>query len=253
MLRFYAQSFVSATSTISQLAHILRRGEGFSDTHLQELGGALGELHREVEKVDLPMTKRHLQGMKEAILNRNFGNYHTISQQLEELMSRLWDELDMKVFYQIEPAKVRFYQEPEALAGDQVVKAFPSAAAELLEASRCFGVGQYTASVFHAMRGLEPALASMAAVFGISVERQNWQNIVEQIESTLRDLPKNRPPNWKQDLHFYSKAASHFMFLKDAWRNYTMHLHEKYEENVALRLLDNVSSFLKELSVRLHE
>jgi hypothetical protein len=253
VLRFHAQSFVAATGRFSQIAHILSSGHGLRNSHVPELGGMLGELMRECEKVDLPMTLVHLKRIKEGVEKGTFFDPKTMNQQLQELMSRMWDELDSHVFYQIESSKSQYYEQPEKRIGPEISNSFPSATLELIDASKCYAVGRNTACVFHLMRALEVGLACMAAVFGVSSDHTNWQNIIEQIESKIRELSKTKPKNWKEEQEFYSQAASYFMVLKDAWRNYTAHMRGRYDEDEAQRIMDNVIGFLKKLSVKLHE
>ncbi len=253
MLRFYAQSFVSSSSTITQIVQILNRGEGLRDSHFKELGIALGEMMRECQKVDLPMTLAQLKRIKEVLDERTNVTNEGIRQMLHEVVNRLWDELDTHIFYQIESRKSFYYEEPEKFIGPDVSKAFPIATRELIDASKCYAIGRDTACVFHLMRALESGLGCMAKVFGVPSDHTNWQNIIEQIESKVRDLPKTKPKNWKEDQEFYSQAASHFMVLKDAWRNYTAHMRGRYDAEEALRVMDNVLGFMKKLATKLHE
>jgi dihydroxyacetone kinase DhaKLM complex PTS-EIIA-like component DhaM len=253
MLRFYAQSFVSATCTLSQIVHILNRGEGLRDSHAKEIGEALGELSRECEKLDLPMTNAQLKRIKNGIDDGSFFNVAATRQQLFEVINRLWDELESHIFYQLESSKAKFYEKPEEFWGAEVSKAFPSALPELGDAARCYALGRNTACVFHLMRALEIALSCMAKVFGVPSNHTNWHNIIEQIESKIRDLSKAKPRNWKEDQEFYSQAASYFMVLKDAWRNYTAHARGRYGEEEAMRIMNNVCGFMKKLSAKLSE
>jgi hypothetical protein len=208
---------------------------------------------RECEKLDLPMTLAQLKRIKDSVADGSFGSFANMNQQLQELMNRMWDELDLSVFYQIESSKSKYYEQPEIKIGPEISKSFPSATLELIDASKCYGVGRSTACVFHLMRGLEVGLACMARVFGVSADHTNWHNIIEQTEAKIRDMSQTKPKNWKEDQEFYSQAASYFMVLKDAWRNYTAHMRGRYDEEEALRIMDNVFGFLKKLSSKLHE
>ena len=71
----------------------------------------------------------------------------------------------------------------------------------------------------------------------------------------IRDIPNDpaRPADWKEQQEYFSQAASHFMFLKDAWRNYTAHARGKYTEEEADMIIVNVRAFMQKLATRLHE
>jgi hypothetical protein len=93
----------------------------------------------------------------------------------------------------------------------------------------------------------------MAKKFSVPSDHTNWHNVIEQVESRVRELSKTKPQNWKEDQEFYSQAASHFMVLKDAWRNYTAHMRGTYDQTDAKRIMDNVAGFMHKLATRLAE
>jgi hypothetical protein len=86
VLRFYAESFVSAMSTIAQITHILNRQELLSDQHLTELGHALGRLGVNIAELDLPMTTKHLRRMRDDVDANRFHDYKVIEQQLRVVL-----------------------------------------------------------------------------------------------------------------------------------------------------------------------
>jgi len=253
VLKFNAQAFVASSSTIMQIVQILNRGEGLGERHLKALGGALGQLMRECGKLELPMVNALLSRIKAELDSGQDLNVRAMQQQIHELTSRLYDELATSVIYQLEPLKAKQYETPEGFWGSDISRAFPSAMADLVDASKCYGLDRDTAAVFHAMRALEIALGCMARVFAVPADHTNWHNIIEQIEAKVRDLSKTKPKNWKQDQEFYSQAASYFLVIKDAWRNYTAHARGRYDSDEAFRVMNNVCGFMKKLAERLHE
>jgi hypothetical protein len=109
--------------------------------------------------------------------------------------------------------------------------------------------------VFHLMRVLEIGLTVFATRFNVPSSHTNWHNIIEGIEKAVRDMPNDpqRSPDWKDQQEFFSQAASYFMIVKDAWRNYTAHMRGKYTEEEAETMLINVRGFMQKLATRLHE
>ena len=101
-------------------------------------------------------------------------------------------------------------------------------------------------------------LSSYAGVGGWSVcvgrERlnqeypRNWQNAINQIEKAISGLPKT-----DERRASYADAATHFMHVKDAWRNRTMHIGPIYTEEKAQRIFDNAKDFMQVLATRLSE
>lgn len=107
------------------------------------------------------------------------------------------------------------------------------------------------------MRVLEIGLAALGKAFGVSLEHTSWAPAIDQLESGIRNMHKD--PAWKalpdcrEQQEFYAQAASHFGVLKDAWRNYTMHIRGFYSEEQAEQIFDNVKAFMQKLAPRLRE
>jgi hypothetical protein len=107
------------------------------------------------------------------------------------------------------------------------------------------------------MRILEIGLTALGAVFSVSLAHTNWEPAIREIESKIREMHKD--PQWKalpdckEQQEFYAQAASNFGILKDAWRNYTMHIRAKYTETEAEQIYNSVRAFMQKLAERLHE
>lgn len=208
-----------------------------------------------LQELDLKYSVMQLDRLADALekdssSSRLAGTYVEI---IEQLNFRIEDELRGCFFLEINANQVKFYEPIEPLFGTPVDDAFPSASPEIEEAGRCLAVGRYSAAVFHLMRTLEVGLNSLAAAMSVPFRDANWQTIIEQIQSKIRGMSKNDGPDWKVDEQFYSEAAVHFRVLKNAWRNYAMHLHERYDEERAHDIWNSVRGFMRHLAGRLHE
>jgi hypothetical protein len=97
--------------------------------------------------------------------------------------------------------------------------------------------------------------AELEVEFAIPFAYLNWQNIIEPIESAIKDLEKLKAGKYKTDtLKAYSEAARHFRYLKDAWRNSVAHQRVTYEKEEALSIFRHVSEFMVDLvNLGLHE
>ena len=170
-------------------------------------------------------------------------------------MVRLEEDLHKETFLAIPPVRVPYYEPKHPLFGKEVDDNFPSTAFDIAEAGKCYALYRSTACVFHLMRALEIALRAFADRFGVESDRKNWHNIIEGIESKIRVMDKdpNRPVDWKDQQEFYSGAATHFMFIKAAWRNYVAHGRDKSTEEESEKIFGNVREFMRTLATRLRE
>ncbi|MEO7860232.1 MAG: hypothetical protein ABIU05_07265 [Nitrospirales bacterium] len=177
-----------------------------------------------------------------------------MGQRLGNLYERLQDELKKNLFLYVPKEKQRFYIEPHdrfSLDTD----CFPSAKYEIEEAGKCYAAGRNTACVLHLMRILELGLNALAKHFNVPYQHVNWDQIINKLPEKIKAIegmvPK--PEQWRADRQFYSEVALHFQFLKDAYRNYAMHVHETYDESRAFSLFMYTREFMRSLATRVHE
>jgi hypothetical protein len=176
---------------------------------------------------------------------------------LEKLAER---ELKGKAFFYVSADRAKFFPRSDTgfhIFGELVAKAFPSAIRDVSEAGTCLALARGNGCVFHLMRVLEIGLSVLGAVFGVSTAHTNWAPAIEQIESKIRDMHKDAVwksvADYKQQQEFYAQAAAQFGVLKDAWRNYTMHVRGFYTEEEAEQVFNSVKAFMQKLAVKLHE
>ncbi len=140
------------------------------------------------------------------------------------------------------------------LLGKKVAAAFPSAAFDLDEAAKCLALERYTAAVFHLMRVLESGLHILGQAFGVSTQRPDWQNTIDQVGSAIRskkgaaDWPNST--DWRADRESYAQMLSSLEVLKDAWRNSTAHARANHDAKDAHRILHQVEAFMSKLATR---
>lgn len=175
-------------------------------------------------------------------------------QSLEEFRGLLSSELKKRVMLILESGR-QVYFDHGCLFGQRTHDAFPSARGDIQEAGNCYAAGRYTASVFHAMRALEPALRAMADDLGAPCGVEVWHTIIESIESKIRDAAKSLPcgSDKSERLQFLSEAAKEFTYFKDGWRNYVAHGRSVYDAEQALSAINHVKAFMTSLARQLHE
>jgi hypothetical protein len=206
------------------------------------------------DEAPFPMTKIPLERIQRLGDDRQC-TADLIADIFGEAARRLRDEAGIHRLIRLLPERVGYYEQTEPIFGPSVADAFPSASFDIAESGKCFALNRNTACVFHLMRVLEIGLSILAAKFGVPSGHTNWHNIIEGIEKAVRNMgaDPNRPTDWKDQQEFFAQAASGFMFIKDAWRNYTAHARGKYTEDEAETMLINVRAFMQKLATRLHE
>ena len=210
------------------------------------------------QSLELPMSALHATQLLEQVTIPSAPQYldATGADRVVTMLSiTIENELSLRQFFAISPDKSKFYDNNSEPFGADVAVSFRSTSFDATEAKRCFALGRNTACVFHLMRVLEIGLRAFAKQFGKPADHSNWHNIIEEIEKAIRKIPDDpsKPADWKDQQEYFSQAASNFMIIKDAWRNYTAHVRGKYTDEEAETLLINVRAFMQKLALRLHE
>jgi hypothetical protein len=226
---------------------------------LERAIGGLAPLEEEFSRVGLRISAETVKELHEELQSQSRHNFQWLHDQIEVIEKLVEKELKGKTFFYVPPERMRFWpsqKEPFAF-GRAVATSFPSTTWDANSAAFCVAVTLSTAAVFHLMRVLEIGLTVLGAKFGTSLAHTNWAPAIEQIESKIRDMHKDPAwkalPDCKEQQEFYAQAASHFAILKDAWRNYTMHVRGKYMEEESERIFDNVKAFMQKLAEGLKE
>jgi hypothetical protein len=161
--------------------------------------------------------------------------------ELIHLNEMLYSELEKESLFRIPPER-KDYFERDDLFGLKVATAFPSCARDIQKAGSCYALGQEDACVHHLMLVLERGLNALAARVGVSYQRNNWQNIINEIASRLKLLHKGA------ERDFYIEVNAQFGFLKDAYRNHSEHARDDpYDMEKAQSILNHVRNFMQVL------
>lgn len=179
------------------------------------------------------------------------NNAAILVKYLESMTNILRDDLSSKFVFIIAPKYAELLDSELPVFGGQVHDAFPSAEADIRDAARCLSVGANTACVIHCMRALEPALHKLQESVGVNVQKEQWDQIIRQIESKIREI--NKRTHGADDEQWFAEAASHFLHIKNAWRNYAAHGRAHYDEEKASEVFYSTKALMRHLATRLSE
>jgi hypothetical protein len=213
---------------------------------------------------NLPVMASHCQTLQlptaEGLIRNFVRDYERINPSWKETQIRMAciketfkTELSNRLCLFVHAYKSQFYLSPlDHITGDDLIieGSFHSVIYDLLNAGRCYAFEQNTASVFHSMRVLEKGLHALAIKIGVpeAPSLEQWHNVIEQIESKIKDLHDLKKSVYKSEtLKQYSDAALEFRYFKEAWRNHAVHSREKYTDTDALRVLTHVRLFMLSL------
>jgi hypothetical protein len=139
-----------------------------------------------------------------------------------------------------------------------ICKAFPTAWADIQEASFCYTLERDTACLFHLMRIAEHGVRRLARTLKVTlthkgrvhpIEYADWEKIITGIKvriDAMRQLPHGKKR--KEALQRYSDLADHCSYMKDIWRNDISHAGKPYIGPEALLAIRRVYGFMSLLT-----
>lgn len=190
--------------------------------HRERAANALRNFGQDLEKlVDSGALSRRARSLADRIEE---GATECIAGRMAEFMDSVQGELEGRLFFGMTEEETRLYTEPDF--PEKVADRFPSASQEIAEASRCLALDLPTASAFHSVRALEVLLNAILNELGLD-RPPNWYKALSKIEKEIKDRRNSSDPrdsSWGKEWgDFYAELASHFLHLKNAQRNPTVH------------------------------
>jgi hypothetical protein len=253
MIEIWGSGFLSIARGLEYTKWIVATGRGGEQECKVAAGSNVATLLPRMEGLPLPVTfEEQVKRLHARLIEGRLGREALVA-LIEEVQDSLRSELDQHVFCWVSGAGREAFSQQESWFGESVVAKYEDARRDMRDCARCYGLEQWTASVFHAMGVMEYGLRDLAGKVSVSfstpIELENWHNIIEAIEKKLKDT-KRLPKGQRDDtlIEFAAKAASHFFAVKEAWRNHVSHTRGRYDEVEAVKIVTNVRDFMKVLA-----
>ncbi len=257
MLKRYSSQFSSLMVNLSQLQQTLSGDKDSyspaSELQITLLGFWIEDAEKLARELNLDAALALIGRMKAtASMQEHAVRGYTIRalhRDLEDLSSRIDDQLFQHKFYHVPPRYEGYYKNP-ALFGEVVNTRFPKAIDDIQDAGSCLAFGQGTACVMHLMRVMEVGLHALAKSLSIGYA-PSWESYLTKIENELKVKHASRSAWWKKNGKFYRDLSGDLMTVKNAWRNPTMHVEKRYSPIEAERILEAVDIFMRNMATKL--
>jgi hypothetical protein len=266
MLRFQAEKLIAihvALTVLSRAVEVINAGESKGDLRLDtEIDTVLiswpqtqeyvKELHNSLLSLGLLVSAsaaamllkpRDTKDKRRAINRMKF--------EIDHLIFTIQSELEGRASLMIPVDRSPFYEMKDTFLGEDVIKKFPALTEDACEAGNCFGLGRYTACVFHLMRVMERPVQQLGKTFKINnLHKKPWGQILNEVKPKIDKMPHGTPKQERKQNKF-----NHNYQLLDAicraTRNPTMHpkitdIKQTYTEDEARDLMDRVKSFMED-------
>jgi hypothetical protein len=217
----------------------------------QTVEGTLNYAEKQFQEFELDAPLDRL-GHVRAQLTGDFS-FGSLATELRVLNQSAEDQMTRRHWVYVPLDKTKYYLEFLDIFPLELALIFPEARHDIREACYSYALDRNTACVFHSMGILQCGLYDLAkqveVPFQQNIELENWKNIIDQIESKLRELEKLKRGKEKDEkLSYFSNMAVQFRYFKDAWRNHVAHFRENYDADQAHSILIHVRDFMQQLA-----
>jgi hypothetical protein len=197
----------------------------------------------------------------------NKRDLSAIATELRHARESIGDELQKRMFIMVDKGRAPCPGSTELL-GYEVVKAFPHAIEDIMEASNCLIADCNTAAVFHLMRIVEWGLRALCVDLGLRratkrtksgkkkftpISYTDWETMLNQLQEKVdKKIEKMARGQRKQAAQeFYYPVLQDIRGIRDAWRNHVMHTRATYIREEADAVLAHVKRLMNLLAIRL--
>ena len=220
----------------------------------ERLRDRLVHLSAACHDLQMPVHLRALTDLlsREASVRNNQLSNTVLVERLRDLQRGILVELSHYRFYYFSGDDARLIDGGATQFGEKVQEVFLDAVQDIAASAQCLALNQWTACVFHCMRVLEHGLKSFAEYLEVPFEEKSWGTVIDGIEKKIKELAEQkRGPAKTAKLQFCSETASQFRYLKDAWRNHSMHAKAFYNSNQAQSVWIHTKAFMESLANKL--
>ena len=260
MQPFKVEVLLATSRSLISYCLFVRPREVENPVMRQSLIDKFEELRVLCEELRLPVANKQIKNGQEYLSNVHIRLNPEEYQRMSNLfVSTMETELSLRLFYAIKPEHAPLMNDPAGF-GSEVADKFPSASYDIDEASRCLALGRYTAAVFHLMRIMEIGIRGMSRCLGvpdpIKQAERNWWAIQRKIKEAMEERGGNSAlKRWArpEDQAVFEDACAFLDAVRNAWRNATMHVENKYTDEEADTIYRAVKMFTRKLASRFDE
>lgn len=141
---------------------------------------------------------------------------------LEELSHRVADELACRFFLQLSIAESDRY-EKWGDGWEEIVGEFPDTTRDVEEMNKCFALGRYTASMFHALHVAEWGAIRLGDLIGVEDAKRGWGATKRKLKEIMDGGHAKLPPTLSGKYDFLEQMNREIESMSLAWRHKVDH------------------------------
>jgi hypothetical protein len=171
----------------------------------------------------------------------------------EELIGRLIDESKDKIFFSLLPRESDHF-EKYGRGWEAGIARF-KITGDVEEASKCFALSRYAASVFHSVQIVETGLIELGVFIKVTDPKSGWTAVSKALDTIIKKPHTARTQFEKRNFAFLEQVQGTVEGLKNAWRNKISHsqgrlilLSTEFSPEIAEEILFATRGFIRRLA-----
>jgi hypothetical protein len=176
-----------------------------------------------------------------------------IAKLSEELVGRLIDESADKIFFSLLPRETDFFE--HYARGWEAAMARFKIRGDVEEASKCFALSRFTASVFHSVQIVEVGLIELGIFLKVNDPKSGWTAVSSVLDAIIKKSHKDRSRFEKKNFEFLEQMQGTVQGIKNAWRNKISHAQGRlilmttnFSPEIAEEILFATRAFIRRLA-----
>ncbi len=179
---------------------------------------------------------------------------HQEAEILNELVQRCNDELSTRFYLTLTPDEADRYSNPWDGWGS-VVKRFDITSRDVEEMNKCYALGRYTASMFHALQIAEWGAIKLGDYIGVSDPKKGWGATVKKLSEIIKAGHPSLPSGLAGKFEFLEQMSREIDSIVLAWRHKVDHAanhlaivpNSDFTPDIAAHIIDSVKVFMNRL------
>ena len=253
--------------------------ERLANTDLRDMAVLEEVFHRQIDfalkecdRLGLDDARKTLNRIKRDLLVLKQLDASALAREANLAAMAYSDNLNKHTCVFIDQQLSRFVDQ-DALFGEAVSTAFPSAKCDLRDAGNCLAIDANTAAVFHLMRVTELGLRGFCGHLGVRevldkydrtgagqhkyrpIEYAVWEKILGQLKDDVAAKINSYSDHQEKQLaqEFYPAILLEIWAIKEAFRNHVMHARRDYIHEDAVAVMAHVRRLMTKLCERVSE
>jgi hypothetical protein len=189
-----------------------------------------------------------------AIISQPNSRYSDLYPLADELRGRLIDEMESKCFWALTTKEREYYEQPRN-GWDEIIARFSDSVSDVEEASKCFALSRYAATVFHSVQIVEVGLIEIGKFIGVNDPHSGWSAVSTALDRIVAKKHQDRTAFERDNFKFLEQVQGTVAGLKNAWRNKISHAQGKlalmtkdFSPEVAEEILYATRAFMRRLA-----